>query len=122
MKIAERRVNKRRLGMEMEDMAAAFLMERGYERIERNFYSRFGEIDMIARDHEYLVFIEVKYRADLKMGRPEEAVGIKKQRAIVKTAAWYMCVKHIPDDTPCRFDVVAITGGSFRLIKNAFCT
>ena len=61
-------MNKREIGSGYEEMAAAYLIEQGYKIVVRNFSGRRGEIDIIARDGEYLVFVEVKYRRD-EIGR-----------------------------------------------------
>lgn len=79
-----------------------------------------GEIDIIARDRDYLVFIEVKYRRDEHEGDPAEAVDARKQARILRTARYYMTRYHISEDTPCRFDVVAVLGSNVRLIRDAF--
>ncbi|MDE7211440.1 MAG: YraN family protein [Lachnospiraceae bacterium] len=120
---AERQVgniNKRKVGSEKEAVAADYLSGIGYQILERNFYSRTGEIDLVAREGGYLVFVEVKYRKNNASGYPEEAVTPAKQRAIVRTARYYMLRNKYPEMTPCRFDVVAITGMEIRLIQNAF--
>ena len=95
-------------------------MKQGYRIIERNFYCKAGEVDIIAYDAEYLCFIEVKYRKDLSDGYPEEAVDVRKARRITKSAMFYMNMCRIPASTPCRFDVVSILGDEIRVIKNAF--
>lgn len=86
----------------------------------RNFRRRQGEIDIIARDRDYLVFIEVKYRRDEHEGDPAEAVDAASQARILRTARYYMTRYHISEDTPCRFDVVAVLGSNVRLIRDAF--
>lgn len=113
-------INKRKCGNEKEQLAAQYLAGLGYQIIEHNFYSRTGEIDLIARENGYLVFIEVKYRKNNVSGCPEEAVTPAKQRKIIQTARYYMLRRGYPEATPCRFDVVAMTGTEIRLIKNAF--
>ena len=60
--------NKRKIGGQYEDLAAAYLREQGYEILERNYRDRLGEIDVIAREAGYLVFVEVKYRKDQRSG------------------------------------------------------
>lgn len=112
--------NKRQIGGKQENKASDYLREQGYEIIEHNFFSRYGEIDLIVRDDEYLVFVEVKYRKDERVGYPEEAINTSKMRNIHRTANWYMMKHQIPEDTPCRFDVVVILGEEIRVIKNAF--
>ena len=112
--------NKRATGGRYEEMAAAFLEEKGYQILERNYRERSGEIDLIARDGRYLVFVEVKYRRDTGSGYPEEAVNARKQARIRHAAAYYLYSRRYPSDTPCRFDVVSIPGTEIRLIADAF--
>ncbi len=112
--------NKRKTGGRYEEIAAAFLQERGYRILERNFRDRFGEIDLVARDGRYLVFVEVKYRRDSGSGYPEEAVDARKQARLRHTASGYLYSRHYPQDMPCRFDVVSILGEEIRLIADAF--
>lgn len=112
--------NKRQIGFQQEAAAKEYLKCRGYQIIMQNFSCRTGEIDIIAEEKSYLVFIEVKYRTNLNSGYPEEAVNTKKQRAIIKTARYYLLKYKISEDTPCRFDVIAILGDSIQLIQNAF--
>lgn len=117
MKEAE---NKRQTGSRYECMAAAFLEQQGYEIIRQNYQNRHGEIDIIARDGGWLVFVEVKYRSDSRKGYPEEAVGFHKQQRIRKTARHYLYCHRYGEDTPCRFDVVSILGEEIRVIRDAF--
>lgn len=112
--------NKRSVGAKQEQVAAKYLTEKGYEILECNFHCRSGEIDIIAKEGSYLVFIEVKYRKDTSRGYPEEAVDYGKRRKITRTASFYMLKNHIPAHTPCRFDVVTILGQDITLIQNAF--
>lgn len=111
--------NQRKTGMEKEETACRFLVSQGYEVLERNFYSHFGEIDIVARDGEYLVFVEVKYRKNAAYGYPLEAVNGSKQQKIRKTAEYYL-YRHNLFSVPARFDVVEILGKKIRVIKNAF--
>lgn len=113
--------NKRQLGSQKEQMAAEYLIEKGWKILDRNFYCRQGEIDLIAISPEQiLVFLEVKYRKDKKNGLPEEAVNKKKQEKIQKAARIYLYQKGISMNRKCRFDVVAIIGDRLKLIENAF--
>lgn len=114
------RENKRRLGSRFERLAAEYLIGQGLEIRERNYRSRQGEIDLIAKDDGYLVFIEVKYRSDDSKGDPAEAVGRYKQQRIRAAARYYMYQNRYGEDTPCRFDVIAILHGRIRWIQNAF--
>ena len=87
---------------------------------ERNFRCRMGEIDLIIRDGRYLAFVEVKYRRTEECGWAAEAVDARKQRVISRVAQFYLHRYGYPEDTPCRFDVVAIDGERIQWIKNAF--
>ena len=110
----------RRTGAFWERQAAEYLEQKGYQILERNFCSYFGEIDIIARQGSYLVFVEVKYRAGTAMGEPQEAVDVRKQRKISRTASYYCMTHRIPQDQPCRFDVAACCAGEWVVIRNAF--
>lgn len=113
-------LNRRKTGAIYENTAARYLEEQGYEILERNYRCRIGEIDLIAQDNGYLVFVEVKYRTDTARGHALEAVGEKKQERIRKVALYYFMARHLPEDTPCRFDVVGITGKEISLVKDSF--
>ena len=114
------RVNKRALGSEKERAAAVFLEQQGYRILQMNYRCRIGEVDLVARHGEYLVFVEVKYRKTDRSGSPEEAVTQAKQRKISKVCAWYLRENHLTLDTPCRFDVVAVGSEEVRIYQNAF--
>lgn len=111
--------NQRKKGSNYEEKAAHFLTEQGYQVKQRNYRCRLGEIDIIAVDHGYLVFIEVKYRRNSSFGMPTEAVDYRKQRNISKVAQHYLMRNHI-GDVPIRFDVVSILGESVQVYKHAF--
>ena len=113
-------MNNRRIGDIEEIRAVDFLEKNGYEIIERNFRCKFGEIDIIARNEDYLVFVEVKYRSSMLYGSPAEAINLKKQQRIYKVAQFYILKKRIPMDFPVRFDAVLIIGGEISVVKNAF--
>ena len=113
-------MNKRKIGTIYEHQAAVFLRQRGYQILEKNYRCPFGEIDLIARDGEYLVFLEVKYRSSSWDGSPLEAVDKRKQRVIGRVARYYLMTHSEYADAPCRFDVVGISGKDFCLIRNAF--
>jgi len=104
-------MNTRKRGDEGEALAAEFLKSRGYKIICRNFASRRGEIDIVAKDGQCLVFIEVKTRTSLDFGYPAEAVTRRKAERIRKTALYYLMRNHM-DDIPCRFEVVSIMKNS----------
>jgi putative endonuclease len=110
-------------GKEGEKIAAAFLKKNGYRICEINFRCVLGEIDIIAKEKDELVFIEVKTRKSAELGYPEQAVGTRKQKKMSQLALWYLQKKNITG-ADARFDVVAITmlpsGNEIKLIKNAF--
>ncbi len=112
--------NRRKIGNCYEDMAVAFLHQKGYTILKRNYYGRHGEIDIIAMDKGYLVFIEVKYRLNNRSGMPEESVSYYKRQNIIYTAREYIYKHRIPEDMPVRFDVVSILDRDIKIIKNAF--
>jgi putative endonuclease len=108
-----------------EDFAAEYLKGKGFRVLERNYRSRFGEIDIIAEDGQYIVFAEVKTRRIPSLAEPEASVTPGKQKKIAKTALLYL-QKH-PTRLQPRFDVIGIvTAGrkpavrSLHHIKNAF--
>lgn len=94
-------------GKEGEEKAAALLVEKGFEIIERNYRYGKGEIDIVARDKDFLVFVEVKSRESLEYGKPEEAITKRKMSQIRKIAEAYLAEKNITGEN-IRFDVVAI--------------
>jgi putative endonuclease len=108
-----------------EEFTAKLLAEKGYQIVETNYHSRFGEIDIIARDAKYIVFVEVKTREENSMINPLEAVTISKQKKIIKTALLYL-QSHKTELQP-RFDVAGIVTNandmsiqSVNYITNAF--
>lgn len=111
--------NKRKIGFEYEKQAGEYLEKQGYEIVEYNFYSRYGEIDIIAKHEGYLVFVEVKYRKDSSSGYPLEAISFSKQKSICKCAMYYM-KKNGLFDVPVRFDVVGIMDDQVQVVQNAF--
>ncbi|NIQ94410.1 MAG: YraN family protein [Desulfuromonadales bacterium] len=111
------------LGRWGEDAAASYLRAQGVKIIERNLRTPVGEIDIIGRSGRTLLFIEVKTRRGRSCGLPQEAVGVRKQRQILRAAQWYLAGGKGPDLQP-RFDVVAVEVGSggprVEHIPNAF--
>ncbi|MGE5350826.1 MAG: YraN family protein [Acidobacteriota bacterium] len=94
-------------GREGEDLAARLLLKKGFRIVERNYHFGKGEIDIVARDGETLVFVEVKYRQNLEYGLPEYSITPQKIKQLRKMARCYLFEKNI-DETAVRFDVVAI--------------
>jgi putative endonuclease len=107
---------RQNLGKRGEDLACAELERRGYAVLARRYRTRFGEIDIIARDHDFTVFVEVKTRTGDEYGGGAAAVTGWKQRRITQMAVDYLS-RHDLHDTPCRFDVVVVdlTGESARV-------
>ena len=99
--------NKKQFGNKGEQLAAKFLADKGFEIIEQNYRYGKGEIDIIAKDSDTLVFVEVKTRKNLEFGPPELAITKGKQSQIKKIANAYLYEKKIKD-IDCRIDVVAI--------------
>ena len=113
-------MNKRQVGSEYEQKAVLLLLEKGYEILETNYRNRNGEIDIIAKEKEYLCFVEVKFRTNNAFGSPLEAVDAKKQRQIRKVANYYLMCHGKNEWTPCRFDVIAYEGEEVIHLENAF--
>ena len=113
-------MNRRKLGSRYEQIAAEWMHQQGFVLLEHSFRCRLGEIDLIALEGNILVFTEVKYRRNAKLGRPEEAVDLRKQKRIMMAAAVYL-QKH-PEyiGAVCRFDVAAVLGNELRYIRHAF--
>lgn len=113
-------MNKRKKGSFYEDAVCEYLINNGLIIVERNYFCPFGEIDIIAKQDDTLVFIEVKYRKDTSYGYAIEAVDYRKQKKIIACANYYIAYKNI--DLFIRFDVIGINGDKIDWIKNAFCT
>lgn len=113
-------LNKRRLGSQYERIAEKILVHEGYTVLDRNFRTSHAEIDLIARDGVYLVFVEVKYRRDESFGGPLLAVTVDKQKRICQAADIYLMLHHLPYTTPVRFDVIGFLGRTYKLVRDAF--
>ncbi|MDP2720695.1 MAG: YraN family protein [bacterium] len=116
-------MDKKSLGAKGETIAVSLLRRQGYKILERNFHSRFGEIDIVAQDADTLVFVEVKTRWSKEFGLPEESVGARKLKSIEKVGQYFRLL-HPEVPSSERIDVVAIeldnSGKIIRreLIKN----
>lgn len=106
-------------GIEAEKVAVEYLKKSGYKIIEKNFHSRFGEIDIIAKDKDYYVFVEVRARKNNSFGSPIETVNFLKKRKIYKASIDYVKRKKL-ENCNLRFDIVSIEGEKINLLKNAF--
>lgn len=111
------------LGKYCEDRAVLFLKKKGYRILERNYRSLFGELDVIARDGNTLVFIEVKSLTSSLFGSPYLKLTKKKRANIIKSVLSYLKRKSLLE-AKCRIDVISISldkkGDEIELIKNAF--
>lgn len=116
-------MQKKELGKKGEEVALRFLKKKGYRTIEKNYVCKMGEMDIIAREKDTLVFIEVKTRTSTFFGPPQLAVNSSKQRQLSKVALNYLKEKKL-EDVKARFDVVAILLSQKReeieLIRDAF--
>ncbi|RJQ41478.1 MAG: YraN family protein [Nitrospiraceae bacterium] len=112
----------KQFGSKGEDLAAEFLKAQGYRIIERNYKTPIGELDIIAKDGETLVFVEVKTRSSNAFGYPFEAVDARKKHKLKNLALFYM--KALKKNCAARFDVISInlTGSEKEIehIKDAF--
>ncbi len=98
-------------GVRGEDQARAELERRGYVIVARRYRTRHGEIDIVARDGDVLVFVEVKARTSGSFGDPEEAVTLQKQQRVVWMALDYLARQRL-GEVACRFDVVSVQAGT----------
>lgn len=98
---------RRKFGNSAEYLAERFLIEKGYQILDRQFLTRLGEIDLIAKDGDEVVFVEVKARRTTEFGYPEESVTPQKLRKIGMTAELYLRTQKLPN-VPYRVDVVSI--------------
>jgi putative endonuclease len=108
-------------GVQAEQRAARFLEAQGLKLLERNYRSRFGEIDLIMRDGDTLVFVEVRLRSHDGFGGAAASVDQRKQKRLIATAQQYLSTLSAPP--PCRFDAVlmsALQGTPPEWLRNAF--
>jgi putative endonuclease len=110
-----------KLGIVAEDFAVKLLFQKGYKVIDRNFRSKFGEIDIIALKDGFLVFVEVKARWNLKFGLPEEAVTPSKIWKIGKTGEYYS-ILHPEMPKKLRIDVIALEIENNNVIASRIIT
>tara|TARA_R110002072_G_scaffold156369_1_gene306863 strand:+ start:107 stop:466 length:360 start_codon:yes stop_codon:yes gene_type:complete len=110
------------LGQQNEDLALTFLRQKGLVLIQRNYRTRLGEIDLIMKDNEYTVFVEVRYRSSTKFGGALLSVDRRKQAKLIKCAQHY--IANTSGQQNFRFDVIAISPSSsqheIQWVTNAF--
>ncbi len=112
---------KKTVGDFGEDLVEEYLRNKGYDILDRNFRKPFGEIDIIARIDEIVVFVEVKTRKNKYFANPREAVTISKQQKIIKASQAYLMENDLTDSI-IRFDVAEVirVDGEINYIENAF--
>lgn len=110
MRTPERHVN----GQRAETLARAYLQNRGLDFVCANFRTPFGELDLIMREGDSFVFVEVRYRSSMAFGGAAASVDRRKQLRICRSAQYYLRGVNSGDQPPCRFDVVAISGNLER--------
>ena len=117
-------MNRKAMGDHAEQLACAFLQQQGLQLLIRNYRCRRGEIDLIMRDGDSLVFVEVRYRHRTAFGTAAETVSTSKQARIIHCAKCYLTQQRAWNE-PARFDVVCIEGSAQRRrtewLPNAFC-
>jgi len=114
-----RRTARQVEGFAAEDRAARYLADHGLVILARNFRTRLGEVDLIARDESTLVFVEVRRRlSSARWGGAVGSVGPLKQRRLEAAARVYL--SRLPSEPPCRFDVVALEGDECIWLRDAF--
>lgn len=118
-------LNNKETGKLGENIARNYLLKNGYSILEINYNTRYGEIDIIARDGRTVAFIEVKTRRGVNYGYPREAVNWHKQLKIKNMAEYYILAKKLTN-IPMRFDVIEVfldednNAKSLSILKNAF--
>ena len=105
-------------GRQAEELAASFLQAKGLSIVEKNFRAKVGEIDIVAKDGEELVFVEVRARASRDFGGAAASVGGAKRRKLIRAARVWLAARGW--DGACRFDVVAVDGGNLEHLPAAF--
>jgi len=117
------KTEKRSRGDYAEDLALSFFVTKGFQLEQRNFSCKLGEIDLIMRDQDFTVFIEVRYRVSQRFGGALESITPTKQGKLRRTAEYYR-IRTKSNDSPCRFDILCVTGNltrpTYEWIENAF--
>lgn len=111
-------------GHQAEERALHYLQDQGLKFVGRNYHCFAGEIDLIMRDGEYFVFIEVRSRVNISYGGGIDSITHSKRQKIIKTATHYLVRHQIYEKYPVRFDVLGIDGksGDITWISDAFGT
>jgi len=111
------------IGNRAEKLALKHLKKKGLKLIETNFNCRYGEIDLIMQDDDYLVFVEVRYRKNQQYGGALASIDQHKQLKLRRSAEYYL-MRYKKTDSPCRFDILCVDGSlnnpHYDWIDNAF--
>jgi putative endonuclease len=112
------------IGTRAETFALEYLEDQGLQLVERNFSCRYGEIDLILKECDMLVFTEVRFRTKTNYGDSLSTVNSTKQKKLIKAASFYLLQRKCYDKIPCRFDVIALDYHRHEIavdwVKNAF--
>jgi putative endonuclease len=111
-------VTRMETGQNAENLAAAFLQAKGFTIVEKNFRAKVGEIDIIAKDKDEIIFVEVRARASRDFGGAAASIGGAKRRKLIRAAQLWLQARGW--DGACRFDVVAVDGGKLEHLPAAF--
>jgi putative endonuclease len=109
-----------KIGADAESRAEQYLHSKGLKTIEKNYLCKVGEIDLIMKDEDSLIFVEVRFRKNNHFGSAAESVDYKKQTKIRKSAEHYLIYNRAYSRYAKRFDVVAITGSELSWLQGAF--
>ncbi|GAA0912287.1 YraN family protein [Luteibacter anthropi] len=120
MKAPRKTTPRRATGDHFEGAALSFLQARGLRLIQANFLCRHGEIDLVMRDGEVVVFVEVRYRRGSAFGGALASVTAAKRRRIVSAAHIWLAGRPFDARRPCRFDVVGFEGAVVEWVRGAF--
>ena len=120
--------NSIKIARHWEQAAESFLNNQGLKTLTRNYRCRLGEIDLVMREGNCLVFAEVRYRKVGSYGSGAESIGRSKRQKLLRAAAFYLKMERISSHQPCRFDVVSVSnsdqqgspGQQFEWIRDAF--
>lgn len=112
--------NKKQIGQAFEQQAYHFLAANGLLLITKNYHCPFGEIDLIMRENDEIVFIEVRMRLHSEYGSAIDSIDYKKQKKLLKSATYYLQQNNLLDKINCRFDVIGFSNNAIEWIKDAF--
>lgn len=124
-KLAPKKANTKKTdrqysGQAAEKLAKIYLLKQGFVFIEKNYHCRHGEIDLIFKDNETIVFVEVRFRRQVNFGSACESIDKKKQKKIIKAAEYYLHYHRLSESVTSRFDVIGITPSKNTSKKTVF--